>query len=165
MPHGYSPRAGTLIGVLVLLVVSGLVYRTVFQRSMQPPVGCPRVWSQTQLAALLLWETSAGVVVGDGAPAVWHQSPADLRGLATDTDRIACERLFAAIPDTFRFNGPRPPWMVSFFQAGDRYVVPIVKWVSPEAMMAEEEGGPIVDAAGVTYVFDAGFELLGTTPN
>lgn len=149
-PVGELRLAGT---ALILIASVGCRARA------SDPNACPREFSQTRLAATLLWN-------GHGqAPPSPGTTPADLALLEDPADSATCARLASRIPDTLAVGGIGAPYFTAFYRAADAYVVPVVPRITRDEIEAEARGETILWKEGVTLVFDRDFELLFTAPN
>ncbi|HEY7473009.1 MAG TPA: hypothetical protein VIE68_11745 [Gemmatimonadota bacterium] len=151
MPVGTLRLAGA---ALTLIATVGCGDRAI------EPSACPREFSQTRLAAILLW--SGQGLAPSPAPA---GTPEDLVLLEDPLDSATCARLASRIPDTLAVGAIGAPFITAFYRVGDAYVVPVVPRVTTEEIDAEARGETILWKEGVTLVFDRDFELLASAPN
>ena len=147
----------------LLIAAIGLVVVVVLARAARrdPANACPREFSQTRMAAALLW---------DGRSHAWPPpgtalTPEDLTLLVDPDDSELCARLADLLPDTLAVGGVGAPFFTAYYRAGDAYVAPIVPRVTPAEIEAEARGETILWKEGVTLVFDARFEPLFHVPN
>lgn len=80
-------------------------------------------------------------------------APSEVRVLEGRADSRHCAQLQKRIPEAFRVEGAKSPWIATYYRVRDRYVVPVIERYDPDAETFELEYGR-------TLVFDLEYRLL-----